>query len=137
MASASAAPVARERTYIMIKPDGVQRGLVGEIIARFERKGYKMAAMKLVKPSTEHMEMKDRVVEIVGSIGDKIVTIKATVYEMGSGPVGKVKQMSMTAQTAGALYLGKAGITLKAKTVFLQDGYVYITSAVESRVVYL
>jgi nucleoside diphosphate kinase len=27
-----------ERTYIMIKPDGVQRGLVGEIIARFEKK---------------------------------------------------------------------------------------------------
>ena len=31
-----------ERTYIMIKPDGVQRGLVGEIISRFERKGFKL-----------------------------------------------------------------------------------------------
>ena len=35
-----------ERTYIMIKPDGVQRGLVGNIITRFETKGYKMTAMK-------------------------------------------------------------------------------------------
>tara|TARA_B110001452_G_scaffold157966_1_gene131459 strand:+ start:2810 stop:3271 length:462 start_codon:yes stop_codon:yes gene_type:complete len=37
----------KERTYIMIKPDGVQRGLVGNIIQRFEQRGYKMAAMKL------------------------------------------------------------------------------------------
>ncbi len=37
-----------ERTFVMIKPDGVQRGLVGEIIARFERKGLKLVAMKMV-----------------------------------------------------------------------------------------
>ena len=37
----------RERTFIMVKPDGVQRGLVGEIISRFEKKGYKMVAMKM------------------------------------------------------------------------------------------
>lgn len=37
-----------ERTYIMIKPDGVQRNLVGEIIARFEKKGYKLAALKVI-----------------------------------------------------------------------------------------
>ncbi len=35
-----------ERTFIMIKPDGVHRGLVGEIIKRFEQKGYKLVAMK-------------------------------------------------------------------------------------------
>lgn len=46
----------RERTYIMIKPDGVQRGLVGEVIARFEKKGFTLVAMKLVMPSTKHME---------------------------------------------------------------------------------
>ncbi|KAG5186640.1 flagellar associated protein [Tribonema minus] len=39
--------MAMERSYIMIKPDGVQRGLVGEIISRFEKRGYKLAAMKL------------------------------------------------------------------------------------------
>ena len=37
----------KERTYIMIKPDGVQRGLVGAIISRFEQKGFKLVAMKL------------------------------------------------------------------------------------------
>lgn len=44
------------QTYIMIKPDGVQRGLIGEIIKRFEQKGFKLVAMKLVQPSKEHME---------------------------------------------------------------------------------
>mmetsp|Transcript_18870 Transcript_18870/g.25961 ORF Transcript_18870/g.25961 Transcript_18870/m.25961 type:complete len:149 (-) Transcript_18870:328-774(-) len=45
-----------ERTYIMIKPDGVQRGLIGEIIKRFENKGYKLVAMKLASPGKAHME---------------------------------------------------------------------------------
>lgn len=38
----------QERTFIMVKPDGVQRGLVGEIIKRFESKGFKLVALKLV-----------------------------------------------------------------------------------------
>ncbi|EQC38257.1 nucleoside diphosphate kinase B [Saprolegnia diclina VS20] len=45
-----------ERTYIMIKPDGVQRNLVGEIIKRFEAKGFQLLAMKLVRPGKEHLE---------------------------------------------------------------------------------
>lgn len=45
-----------ERTYIMIKPDGVQRGLVGAIIQRFENKGFKLLALKMVSPSKEHLE---------------------------------------------------------------------------------
>ena len=38
----------KERTFIMIKPDGVQRNLIGNIISRFEKKGIKIVAMKLV-----------------------------------------------------------------------------------------
>lgn len=38
----------RERTFIMVKPDGVQRGLVGKIIKRFEQKGFKLVALKFV-----------------------------------------------------------------------------------------
>ena len=38
-----------ERTYLMIKPDAVQRGLIGEIISRFEKKGLKLVAMKLMQ----------------------------------------------------------------------------------------
>ena len=48
--------VSRERTYIMIKPDGVQRGLIGPIVTRFEQRGFKLVAMKLVTPGKEHLE---------------------------------------------------------------------------------
>ena len=40
--------MAIERTYLMVKPDGVQRGLVGEIVTRFEKKGLKLVAAKLM-----------------------------------------------------------------------------------------
>jgi len=46
----------KERTFVMIKPDAVQRGLVGEIIRRFEQKGIKIVAMKLVSVSRELAE---------------------------------------------------------------------------------
>lgn len=45
-----------ERTFIAIKPDGVQRGLISEIVSRFERKGYKLVAIKLVVPSKQFAE---------------------------------------------------------------------------------
>lgn len=48
---AHAAPL--ERTFIAIKPDGVQRGLISEIISRFERKGYKLVGIKVVVPSKD------------------------------------------------------------------------------------
>ncbi|XP_053684943.1 nucleoside diphosphate kinase [Sabethes cyaneus] len=38
----------KERTFIMVKPDGVQRGLVGKIIKRFEQKGFKLVALKFM-----------------------------------------------------------------------------------------
>ena len=40
--------MSKERTFVMIKPDAVQRGLIGEIIRRFEQKGIKIVAMKMV-----------------------------------------------------------------------------------------
>ncbi|KAK6624078.1 hypothetical protein RUM44_010936 [Polyplax serrata] len=46
----------RERTFIMVKPDGVQRGLVGEIIKRFEQKGFKLVAMKFMWAKKELLE---------------------------------------------------------------------------------
>jgi nucleoside-diphosphate kinase len=45
-----------ERSFIAIKPDGVQRGLVGEIISRFERKGFKLVGLKQLTPSRELAE---------------------------------------------------------------------------------
>ncbi|KAF0383907.1 nucleoside diphosphate kinase [Gigaspora margarita] len=57
--------MAEERTYIMVKPDGVERGLVGEIIKRFESKGYKLVALQLLPTSREllnehYCDLKDK-----------------------------------------------------------------------------
>ncbi len=40
-----------ERTFIMVKPDGVQRGVVGEVIRRFEQRGFKLVGLKLLQVS--------------------------------------------------------------------------------------
>ncbi len=45
-----------ERTYVMVKPDGVQRNLVGEIISRFEKKGLKIVGIKMLQISRELAE---------------------------------------------------------------------------------
>ncbi len=48
--------MAVERTYIMVKPDGVQRRLTGEIIRRFENRGLKLVALKMLTPQREVAE---------------------------------------------------------------------------------
>jgi len=45
-----------ERTLVLVKPDGVQRGLVGRILARYEERGLRIVAMKLVKVGRELAE---------------------------------------------------------------------------------
>ena len=45
-----------ERTFLMIKPDGVQRNLVGEIIQRFETKGFTLVGLKMMQVSSELAE---------------------------------------------------------------------------------
>ncbi|XP_047694517.1 nucleoside diphosphate kinase 3 [Prionailurus viverrinus] len=69
-----------ERTFLAVKPDGVQRRLVGEIVRRFERKGFKLVALKLVQASEEllrehYAELRER--PFYGRLVDY----------MGSGPV--------------------------------------------------
>ena len=45
-----------ERTFIMLKPDAIQRGLIGDIIKRFEQRGLKLVAMKIMQASEEKLE---------------------------------------------------------------------------------
>jgi len=45
-----------ERSFVMVKPDGVQRGLIGEVISRIEKRGLKLIALKMVKPTLEHID---------------------------------------------------------------------------------
>lgn len=44
-----------EQTFVMIKPDGVKRGLTGEVIRRFERSGLKLVAIKMLTPEIAHL----------------------------------------------------------------------------------
>lgn len=46
----------KERTFVAVKPDGIQRSLIGEIIARLERVGLKLVAMKMVVADEAHIE---------------------------------------------------------------------------------
>jgi nucleoside-diphosphate kinase len=45
-----------EQTFLMVKPDGVQRGLIGEIVKRFEQKGFQLVASKLMVITKEQAE---------------------------------------------------------------------------------
>ncbi|MDF2855438.1 MAG: nucleoside diphosphate kinase [Neobacillus sp.] len=45
-----------EKTFLMVKPDGVQRNLIGEIVARFEKKGFQLVGAKLMSIPTELAE---------------------------------------------------------------------------------
>lgn len=69
-----------EKTFVMIKPDGIERKLMGEVIARIERKGFKINKIRLRRPSRElveahYIEHKDKhfFKELVGYISDKDV----------------------------------------------------------------
>ena len=45
-----------ERTFVMIKPDGFERGLVGELVTRFERRGFAIRGMKLLRVSADQAD---------------------------------------------------------------------------------
>jgi nucleoside-diphosphate kinase len=59
-----------ERTLVLIKPDGVQRGLIGKIIERFENVGLKIVGMKMVKANAE-LAMKHYPHEMISVLGTK------------------------------------------------------------------
>merc|ERR1712121_157931 len=69
-----------ERTFIMIKPDGVARGLVAKIIKRFEQRGYKLVAMKMMKAD------KDLLTQHYYDLREKKF-FPSLVEFIGSGPV--------------------------------------------------
>merc|ERR1712080_295882 len=70
----------QERTFIMIKPDGVTRNLVAKIIERFEQRGYKLVAMKFMQASSELLNLH------YGDLKDKPF-FPSLVKHIGSGPV--------------------------------------------------
>ncbi|MFT4312905.1 MAG: nucleoside-diphosphate kinase [Candidatus Woesearchaeota archaeon] len=76
----------REHTLVLLKPDAVQRGIIGEIISRFERCGMKISAMKMVQPNDKlagnHYADDE---EWLNSVGEK----QKKSYELQSKPLDK------------------------------------------------
>ncbi|CAE6406407.1 unnamed protein product [Rhizoctonia solani] len=92
-------PNNQERSYIMIKPDGVQRALVGEILSRFEKRGFKIVALKLVHATKEHLE------EHYGDLKDKPF-FPGLIKYMASGPVVAIVIEGLDAVKTGRAMLG-------------------------------
>ncbi|KAJ1945370.1 nucleoside diphosphate kinase Ndk1 [Linderina macrospora] len=85
----------QERSFIMVKPDGVERGLVGEIVSRFEKRGFKILALQLIHPSAELLQ------EHYKDLADKPFFPKLLAY-MQSGPVA-----AFVIQGKGAVKIGR------------------------------
>lgn len=86
-----------ERTFVMVKPDGFRRGLVGEILARFERKGFRILALKALRIPWELAERhyaEHREKPFFGSLVAFITSgpVVALVLE-GPGAVAEVRKM--------------------------------------------
>ncbi|XP_077558213.1 uncharacterized protein LOC144173830 [Haemaphysalis longicornis] len=70
----------RERTFIIVNPDGVQRGLIGKIISRFEKNGFKLVAMKLIQAN--EATLKAHYAEL-----SQQLTFPAVLKYMTAGPI--------------------------------------------------
>ena len=90
----------RERTFIMLKPDAVQRGLVGEIIKRFEQKGFKLVAMKMMHASVEHLE--EHYADLKGK-----GFFPGLIKYMNSGPVVPMVWEGLNVVKTGRVMLGE------------------------------
>merc|ERR1739842_66294 len=89
-----------ERTFIMLKPDAVHRGIVGEIIKRFEKKGFKLVAMKFMQASVEHLE------KHYADLSKKPFFAGLVKY-MASGPVVAMVWEGLNAVKTGRVMLGE------------------------------
>lgn len=75
-----------ERTLIVLKPDAVKRGIVGEVITRFERVGLKIVGCKMIRPGRDHyFEHYEGISKMVSRRGQKAFDV--TLAMMEEGPV--------------------------------------------------
>lgn len=73
-----------EKTLILIKPDAIQRGLMGEIITRFERVGLKLVAAKMLQPSNDHyFHHYENIGKMVSRRGQKAFDVTLSMMQMG------------------------------------------------------
>ncbi|MDQ5913167.1 MAG: nucleoside-diphosphate kinase [Patescibacteria group bacterium] len=75
-----------ERTLIILKPDTIQRGIIGEVITRFERAGLKIVAMKMVAPDEQHFHKHyEGISNLISRWGEDIYNV--TLHQMTETPV--------------------------------------------------
>jgi nucleoside-diphosphate kinase len=117
-----------ERTLVLVKPDGVQRGLIGEVLNRFEKKGFRIAGLKLMRMDralaarhyAEHTEK-----PFYGGLVDFITSgpLVAIVVE-GPGAVATVRQMMGVTDPSKAVQgtlRGDFGLTIGMNIVHGSD----------------
>jgi nucleoside-diphosphate kinase len=76
----------QEKTLIIFKPDAVQRGIVGEILARFEKVGLKIIGVKMLKPGYDHYHHHyENIGKMISRRGQKAFDV--TLSMMTAGPV--------------------------------------------------
>lgn len=96
-----------ERTLILVKPDGVQRNLIGEIVGRFERRGLKLVGMKFIQMSddlaADHYAV-HRERPFYGSLIEYITSgpVVAMVWEGNDAVVAARSTMGLTNPVAAA-----------------------------------
>ncbi len=121
--------MAEERTLVLIKPDGVKRGLVGEIISRFERLGLRIVAMKLMRVDeelasrhyAEHRE-KPFYPELVSFITSGEVVAMVLEGESAVAAVRKVMGATNCLEAAPGTIRGDFGLGITQNLVHGSDG---------------
>lgn len=93
-----------ERTLIILKPDAVQRGLVGEILSRFEKVGLKILGMKMVWPDEEHYH-------------HHYETISKLISRRGEGVYKRNAEFMMTGPVIAIALEGVSAVNLVRKMV--------------------
>ncbi|MDC2865932.1 MULTISPECIES: nucleoside-diphosphate kinase [unclassified Bacillus (in: firmicutes)] len=117
-----------EKTFLMVKPDGVQRAIVGEIVARFERKGFQLVGAKLMQITPEiagehYAEHKER--PFFGELVDFITSgpVFAMVWQ-GEGVVETARNMmgkTKPSEAALGTIRGDFGLTVGKNIIHGSD----------------
>lgn len=117
-----------ERTFVMIKPDGVQRGFIGEIVSRFEKKGLKLVGAKLMNvprktAEAHYAEHKDK--PFFGELVDFITSgpVFAMVWE-GEKAISVVRTLmgkTNPAEAAPGTIRGDLGLSIGMNIVHGSD----------------
>ncbi|KAJ5146440.1 uncharacterized protein N7515_001004 [Penicillium bovifimosum] len=95
-----------EQTFIAIKPDGVQRGLIGPIISRFENRGFKLVAMKLTSPARSTSRSTTLISPPSPSSRVSLPQSTNTTEDMLSGPICAMVWEGKDAVKTGRVLLG-------------------------------